>query len=338
MESDCSVPDPPLVDGLRFRRIRIPEDYANIVAIFSASSAEDRLEYTDTAEDVSKYYSDLANCDVHRDILFAEVNGKAIGYTRIWFIEKSDEPGFVFQFFIALVPEWRGKGIREAVLAWCEIRIREIAGTMPDGATKEIIIWVGEAEREWRSILDANGYRVVRYGFTMVRPTLDNVPDCPLPPGIEVRSVKPEHYRKIWDADVLASQDAWLHLKAEEEWYRNWMSGRQFQPDIWMVAWGGDRVAGAVQNYIDGEENRVFHRKRGWTENIHVGREWRGRGIAKALIARSFALLKEKGMTEAALGVDAMNPTGALHLYKKMGFVEDRRSFTYQKQVGDIGR
>lgn len=38
-------------------------------------------------------------------------------------------------------------------------------------------------------------------------------------------------------------------------------------------------------------------------------------------------------MTEAALGVDAMNPTGALHLYKRMGFVEDKRSFTYLKRL-----
>ena len=326
----------PEIPGLAFRLISVPRDYQNIVDIFTASSAEDGLDYSDTVDDVAKYYSNLANCDPERDILFIEVKGKAVGYTRIWHMVRSDRPGYIFQYFIALVPEWRGRGIREAVLSWCEKRILEKSAGLPPESTKEILLWVYESEKEWRAVLDASGYRVIRYGFRMVRPTLDKIPDCPLPPGIEIRPVTPDQHRKIWDADLLASNDGWLQLRGEEEWFENWTSSRLFQPDLWQVAWDGDRVAGAVQNYIDTEENARFNRKRGWTENIHVGKEWRGRGIAKALIARSFAVLKEKGMTEAALGVDAMNPTGALHLYKKMGFVEEMRSFTYRKDVVGI--
>ena len=51
------------------------------------------------------------------------------------------------------------------------------------------------------------------------------------------------------------------------------------------------------------------------------------------MIARSLKLLKEKGMTEAALGVDAENPSGALHLYEKMGFKVEKRAMFYRKPV-----
>jgi mycothiol synthase len=336
MKGRYSIPNHPIISGLRFRGIQAPADYANMREIIAASAKVDGFDYSETVEGIAKYYSHLANCDPSRDVLFAEVDGRPIGYSRVWFTERAEGAGYLYHFLANLVPEWRGKGIWEAMLEWCEAKVVNMSASHPSGKKKEIYIWVMETEKDWISILEKAGYRKVRYGFTMLRPDLENIPDIPLPEGIEVRPVKPEHYRKIWDADVKASQDAWLHLKAEEEWYQNWMSSRLFQPDLWQVAWDGDRVAGAVQNHIDLEENAKFNRKRGWTENIHVGREWRGKGLAQALIARSFGVLKEQGMEEAALGVDALNPTGALHLYKKMGFREDKKSFTYSKPVSDI--
>ncbi len=333
MAGTVTVHGAPGISGLRFRQINAPEDYHNINMIFKASSEEDDKDYSETVDDISSYYSHLANCDPEKDILFVEVSGKAIGYSRVWYVVKNDVQGRMFQFFAALVPEWRGKGIREAMLSWCESRIGEMMSSMPVDSQNEIILWVMESEREWRSILEANGYETVRYGFKMIRPLSQPIPVCPLPEGIDVRPVTPDQYRKIWDADIEASKDGWLSLKAEDEWYESWVSDRLFQPELWQVAWDGDRVAGAVQNWIDTEENERFNRRWGWTENIHVGREWRGRGIAKALIARSFDVLKGRGMETAALGVDALNPTGALQLYKTMGFVENKRSFTYLKKL-----
>jgi ribosomal protein S18 acetylase RimI-like enzyme len=38
-------------------------------------------------------------------------------------------------------------------------------------------------------------------------------------------------------------------------------------------------------------------------------------------------------MTEAALGVDAENPSGALHLYEKMGFQIQKKTIFYRKPM-----
>jgi mycothiol synthase len=65
--------------------------------------------------------------------------------------------------------------------------------------------------------------------------------------------------------------------------------------------------------------------------SILTRRPWRGRGVASALIGRNLRLLAERGMTEAALGVDAENPTGALALYERVGFVRDRTELLYQR-------
>jgi ribosomal protein S18 acetylase RimI-like enzyme len=88
-----------------------------------------------------------------------------------------------------------------------------------------------------------------------------------------------------------------------------------------------------VLSYIDRDENEKFGYKRGYTENICVRRPWRRQGLAKALIALSLLVLKERGMSEAKLGVDAENISGALHLYESMGYQVVKRSTIYRKPL-----
>jgi ribosomal protein S18 acetylase RimI-like enzyme len=82
-------------------------------------------------------------------------------------------------------------------------------------------------------------------------------------------------------------------------------------------------------NAIFAEENEALGIRRGWLEHVSVRRPWRGRGVAKALCAASFRVLRERGMDEAWLGVDGTNPTGALQLYEGLGFTARRRWMAY---------
>ena len=62
-------------------------------------------------------------------------------------------------------------------------------------------------------------------------------------------------------------------------------------------------------------------------------RPWRRRGLARALIAASFPLLRARGMTEAGLGVDTENVSGALSVYEGCGFRPISRSTTYRRPL-----
>jgi ribosomal protein S18 acetylase RimI-like enzyme len=64
---------------------------------------------------------------------------------------------------------------------------------------------------------------------------------------------------------------------------------------------------------------------------VFTRRPWRRRGLATALIARSLVVLRERGMTSAALGVDAANASGALGLYEGLGFAVDTRASAWRK-------
>ena len=53
----------------------------------------------------------------------------------------------------------------------------------------------------------------------------------------------------------------------------------------------------------------------------------------RALIARSLVLLRDRGMSSAALGVDADNPSGALGLYEAAGFAVEERFTAMRKRA-----
>ena len=56
------------------------------------------------------------------------------------------------------------------------------------------------------------------------------------------------------------------------------------------------------------------------TIDIFVRRPWRRRGLARSLLAQSIGMFQEMGMEETALGVDTLNPSGALNLYESVGY------------------
>jgi GNAT superfamily N-acetyltransferase len=167
----------------------------------------------------------------------------------------------------------------------------------------------------------------------MVRPDLEDIPDLPLPEGLEVRPAEPEHYRPIWAALDEAFEDSWGATEWRWEWFEDWMEGPTFDPTLWQVAWAGDEVAGQVLPFINEAENKEYERLRGYTEFISVRRPWRRRGLAKALIARALRVQKKRGLQESALGVDTQNEHGALQLYQTMGFRPVRKSTTFRKPM-----
>ena len=85
--------------------------------------------------------------------------------------------------------------------------------------------------------------------------------------------------------------------------------------------------------YIHHEENKQFDRKRGYTEGVGVAREWRRRGLARALISRSLRAQKEAGMADSALVADSDSTSGVTNLYESCGFQIVKRDTVYRKPL-----
>ncbi len=326
------VADAPDVPGLAFRHFRGTEDFPGMLAVVEGSREADGAEWVMSLEDLAHQFAHLENCDPATDMVMVEVNGQLVGHGRCWWYEQLDHTR-LYSFYAHLLPAWRQTGIREAILRQMERRLRQIAAGHPAEPPGCLQAWSSNTQTHWTSLLENAGYQVVRYGLDMVRPDLENIPEYPLPEGIVVRHGSLAEWRQIWEAAREAFRDHWGASEWPETRVEEAQGESTFHPPLWRVAWAGDEVAGGVLNFIDHLENETYGRARGYTETIFVRRPWRGQGLAQALIARSFMALKEAGMTEAALGLDADNLSGALHLYRKMGFQETKRFMTYRKPL-----
>ncbi|MBI3153675.1 MAG: GNAT family N-acetyltransferase [Chloroflexi bacterium] len=329
------IPLAPQIAGLTFRHFRGEEDYPKMVAVIAASAEADKIERVDTVEDVANVYSHLVNCDPYQDMLFAEMNHEVIGYSRGFWRQEENGPR-IYGSVGFLAPAWRRKGIGETMLHWIENHMRVIAESHSATETGSLENFVSDGGVGLAALLEKNNYKPIRYIVEMVRPDLEHIPDFPMPEGVEVRQVLPEHYRAIWDASNEAFRDHWGYSEPTEEDYQEWLGNKIiFHPELWQIAWDkeANEVAGQVRTFINTSENEKYNRKRGYTEFISVRRPWRKRGLARALIVRSLSLQKERGMSESALGADSENISGATRVYEDCGFRVTKRNTIYRKPI-----
>ena len=329
-----SLRDAPAIPGLTFRNYRGPEDFPGMVAVYDACRPIDGHEWPTSVEDLARSFAHLDHCDPHQDMIFAEVIGETVGYGRGWWYREPD--GTVLHDLAGHVaPVWRRRGIGRAILRWSEERQRKVASEQTEAGRHLFQVETQDSEQDTAELLLGEGYAIARRWYQMTRSLAGEIPDAPLPDGLEVRPVTPDQYLQIWEADIEAFRDQWGFAEPSAAAYEKWLQDPiAMMPELWQIAWDGDQVAGQVRSFINHKENAEQGRLRGYTEDITVRRPWRRRGLARALILRSLRILKEKGMTEAALGVDTENISGALRVYERCGFHPAHSGAIYRKPIG----
>jgi GNAT superfamily N-acetyltransferase len=326
------VPEAPPIPGLAFRRMRIPDDLEAIAGLFNASDIADGIDDRHDAEGLAQWYAHASSWDPLTDVLLAEVDGRLVGYGKVHWVEDNDG-GRNFAHWGSVHPDWRRRGLGRAILHANQRRLREIAAAQEPvpGLDRRYDSWANERNVGAIALLESEGFTTARYFFEMLRPNLDGITEFPLPPGIEVRPVRPEDHRAIWEADMEAFRDHWGGMDTSEATFERFFSGPDFEPGLWRVAWDGDQVVGQCNNMVMREYNAQTGSRRGLLAGVSVRRPWRGQGVARALVSHSLLAFRDRGMTDAVLGVDADNPTGALGVYEANGFIVHQRERAFRK-------
>jgi len=156
---------------------------------------------------------------------------------------------------------------------------------------------------------------------------LGEVPPVAWPEGIEARAFRTGvDDRRVWEADVEAFAEHFLfEQRGYEEWRLLHVEAGGSDPTLWWLAWDGDELAGYVIP-SEGEHGAEIG-------DLAVRKPWRGRGIARALLATSFATLRERGQTIVRLYVDAQNMTNAVRVYEEAGMHVSRRFDVMQRSL-----
>jgi mycothiol synthase len=318
--------------GVTFRHLRRPGDFPAMNEIANASRRAMGMDFTTTAEQLAEYYTSATRFDPDRDLAIVEHDGRLVGYARSG-LNVEDSGRHVYEVVPFLDPALDPDAIYPAMLEVLIAHVRILAAD--DTAPEQVIqTFGGDSAPALERHVASAGFVPVRHGYSMVRPHVEDLPDSALPAGLEIRPVRPEDVRAIWDAATEALRDSWGFVEPDDAEYQRMLSDANAgQTARWQVAWDGDQVAGSVRAFINALENEQLGRKRGYTEAISVRRPWRRRGVARALIAASIRDLRAQGMTETALGVDTENVSGALRLYEACGYVPVTRTTTWEQPL-----
>jgi len=94
-------------------------------------------------------------------------------------------------------------------------------------------------------------------------------------------------------------------------------------PDFFLGAYEDDRLVGAVVATSDG--------RKGWINRLAVDPDFRGRGVAEALIAESEKTLRKHGLRIFCALIEDYNKS-SMQLFKKCGYKEHRDIVYFSKR------
>jgi mycothiol synthase len=320
------------MSGLRLRPYAGNQDIPGVVSVINAEWSHDGVSSRATVgEKVASYGEASPMFDAHRDVTVAELDGSVVGYAIRGWHDAADSNLREYRVDGAVVPGLRRRGFGRTILIESMRLARELAATHDTPRSRAFGSMSHEGQHADEALLRSEGFTPARYFYEMVRPTLDDVPEIELPSGLHTRSMGRDDAAAVFAADAEAFRDHWGGFDDSPAEIDRWMQRPEFNPDLWVIAFDGDEIAGGVILGIYPEENADLGVQRGWLDSVFTRRPWRGRGVARALIAQSLRRLREVGMNSAVLGVDAANPTGALGLYERAGFEVVERSTAWRK-------
>ncbi len=299
-------------------------DSAPIAGLILAVCTADGNPNSATSEDelITYWKDDRFVLETDAWIVESE-SGEIVGYQEFF----NRHVHAVFEGDLYIHPEHPKEGIGEALLAALETRAREDM-LLAEPALR-IFIRSGMAIGDTlpRKMHEDIGYLPVRYAWQMEIILDELIPEIQFPEKIELRPFNPEQdARLVFEATEEAFSEHWGHTpESFENWVTSRMSGENFNPELWFIAWDGNKIAGISLCRYRGEI--------GYVGLLGVLKPYRKQGLAFALLQHSFNEFYKRGTKTVGLGVDASNPTGAIRLYERAGMKTAHEFVIYEKEL-----
>jgi mycothiol synthase len=311
---------PPAALGLTWRPLTdadVPSLHVLLAAIEEADDAPFRTDVDEVAESLRGGWK-----DVPRDTLGGvDADGRLVAWASVEV--RPGDTRTVRAFLEGGVhPQWRGRGVGRAVLAWQEGRGRQKLAESGKAAPARLVAYVEDGAVGTQRLVRAAGFEPRRWYRGMRRDLAQPLPDIPPLDGLRVVPWSPDLDEEVRQAHNDAFRDHWGSEPATAE---SWAGGRSKFAPAWsflVLDETGDRpvVAGYALSSRFEQDWAVHGYTGGYTSTLGVRRAYRRRGVAPALLVASMAAFRDDGMQYAELDVDSENPSGALGLYTRLGY------------------
>ena len=335
MNTPITLPKPLHLPGITWRAGSIADAPAFHRFQLAIDAADDR-HWAGTLVETENMFNDL---DSHppTDTLLA-VNGEGEIIASAWVFTPALAETEWRSFLRGNVhPQYRGRGLGSFILNWLEARGRLILLERPGDKPRLLRTYCQDSEHDRQALFAQHGFVPVRYFFEMTRDLSRPIAPAVLSDGLTLQPWTPAFDEDGFDAMNDAFRDHWGFEPLSPETWAMWYIGNEsFRRDLSYVVLDGGRVIGLSLNLVETETNARNGHNEGWIGDLAVRRPWRKRGIATALLNHSMHAFAAAALGHATLGVDTENPTGALGVYERVGFVPRKRTAAYGKYLDGV--
>ena len=157
-------------------------------------------------------------------------------------------------------------------------------------------------------------------------------PLAPLPDGLTIRPQAGESEAAAWAATYSnAFAEAYdAHGQTEDDKLHR-MGLKSYRPDLDLVLVDANNemvgIAFCVLEPVAGGGDQA------WVNQLGVLKEWRGKGLGRALLTAGMDAFHKRGVRDIWLTVDSENETGALGLYESAGFEPFYQAVVYRREI-----
>lgn len=238
----------------------------------------------------------------------------------------------------AVRPDRRGEGVGRTVMAWQLAHGRDwyARNHRPDHGPLRLSVFADSRQAAEHDLAERAGLARTRYyaELTYRFDGGDGEVEVPDLPGIEIRpwdTSTPEQTLAVRNASF---RDHWGSVdRPLQSWVED-LASSSFRPGWSFVAVDATsrEVVGFVLSRAYPQDWGPRGYRSGYIDLLGTLREYRGQGIATALIRAAMRVLREDGMDAAEIGVDTENPTGAFGLYTSLGFAETSATVQFMRE------
>lgn len=331
-----TLPTPPALPAYHWRPLQL----ADMPAVFDlrlAIGQADQQPVMGTLEDMQTQFEDPWSDPVTCSLGAFTDQGQAVATVRTFM---NPDPKIEARCYLdtEVHPAHRGHGLEDFVLDWGEANGRQRLLAMPAHLPHQIMHGVDDKMVEEVARVQRHGFAPNRHFYRMrrdIRRDLSQpIPEVVLPEGLTLRAYTPdlsEAFRAAFDE---AFRDHWgFESVSPEDWEMFFVKRSSFRPDLTWMVMDGDEIAAFSFNTVSPEENARNGLQEGWVAELGTRRPWRKRGLASALLCATMRAFQAEGLEYTTLGVDTQNPTGALGVYERVGFVPVKRFISFAKMV-----
>lgn len=258
-----------------------------------------------------------------------ERDGVLIGMLRVY--RNFDDKYWTHVAVDRALPESLVDALWRAGLDWVEAAALAIADSL-GVAQPRLEAWVNENDELVGRHTEAAGFARAR-AFIEMQLELADYAAPAIDPGVTItraviHGAESPDLRTVYELITESFRDHFdFTLRPYDEWVKNRLDDPLNDFTHWYVA----AVDGVDVGALIGHDAYVESDNAGYIANLGVLRAGRGKGVAKALLHTSFARYAADGRDAVKLHVDAESPTGATHLYERVGMYRRLVGFDYFK-------